>query len=139
MKKRTCINSFPRHVEVWSISLITSIVPPVWYLIGCSTFLWTRKFGIKATGGTSVIPATLMLHWNTRQTFHIHIKKLSYFFVILSWGMWHYCSPCLVKLPIHIFVIRYDKVFVHLLNIHITCIMLTSTINFFENKFTNYK
>lgn len=51
-------------IEFWfQWAVLTRMVPPVWYLNGRSTFLCTIKFGRRATGGTSVIWATLMLHY----------------------------------------------------------------------------
>lgn len=54
------------------------MVPPVWYLNGRSTFLCTMKFGRRATGGTSVIWATLMLHYKeTAETMHSKQRRIS--------------------------------------------------------------
>lgn len=51
-------------IEFWfQWAVLTRMVPPVWYLNGRSTFLCTMKFGRRATGGTSVIWATLILHY----------------------------------------------------------------------------
>lgn len=53
-----------KNTEFWfQWAVLTRMVPPVWYLNGRSTFLCTMKFGRRATGGTSVIWATLMLHY----------------------------------------------------------------------------
>lgn len=56
-----CMNSNTEFWFQWGV--LTRMVPPVWYLNGRSTFLCTIKFGRRATGGTSVIWATLMLHY----------------------------------------------------------------------------
>lgn len=51
-------------IDFWfEWAILTRMVPPVWYLNGRSTFLCTMKFGRRATGGTSVIWATLILHY----------------------------------------------------------------------------
>lgn len=63
----SCCNSYfnsSSTIEFWfQWAVLTRMVPPVWYLNGRSTFLCTMKFGRRATGGTSVIWATLMLHY----------------------------------------------------------------------------
>lgn len=59
--------------------ILTSIVPPVWNRRGLRTFLCTIKLGRQATGGTSVIPATLILNWEKHKTAVIHVLNLMKF------------------------------------------------------------
>jgi hypothetical protein len=47
-------------------ALPTMMVPPVWVRRGLSTFLCTRKFGRKMTGGISVMVATTKDHCGKR-------------------------------------------------------------------------
>ena len=94
------------------VAILTKIVPPVWYLNGRSTFLWTMKLGRKATGGTSVIWATWKLHckkaqldhylWHTGSCVSRQVTSLSLDNIIIKCPVGYYtndtCFPSLYQL-----------------------------------------
>lgn len=88
----------------------TMMDPAVWYRIGRSTTLWTTQLHIQATKGTSVILATLMLHWKTRNA--QSVQRSTVVFYVKHYYAYIYYS--LLLLFIYLIII------VHLLSATVT-------------------